>query len=273
MNYFISAMAGLVEGLSSSLPLSESGHRRLFDALTQQAMPALLPLAVALGMALVFHKTIFLALASLLELFKKAKAGKFRWKKASHYQKMAVFAPVAAVPYWLVCLLQTHYGILEGVGSSLLLVGILLILNAGLLFIGDHSVERDWTGIDLKIGHAIKLGLFQAAAFLPGFSRLGMTLCMGRNMGFEKKTALEFSVLTGILALLGGELIALQPSLAAIADGGLWAVAFGGALIASIGGSLLLKALVKKDKTYLLMIYSALAGIAAMVLNFILTKE
>ncbi len=229
----------------------------------------LLPLAVALAMVLVFHKTVFLAIGSLLDLFKKAKAGSFRWRKASRYQKMAAFAPVAAAPYWLICLLQARFGIFDGLGSSLLLVGILLLLNAGLLFIGDFSEEKNWDGTDLAVGHAIKLGLFQAASFLPGFSRTAMTLCMARNMGFEKNTALEFSMLTGILALLGGELISIQGSVASVSDWGLWAVAFGAAFLAAVAGLLLLKALVKREMTYLLLIYSVAAGIGAIVLNII----
>lgn len=269
MNYLTSILAGLTEGLSAALPLSETGHRRLFFELSGEEIPALLPLAVALAMALVFRKTLFLMLGSILDLFKKVKAGKFRWKKANRYQKMALLAPVAAVPYWLIALLQARYAILDGLGSTLLLVGILLALNAGLLFIGDFSEEKDWDHIDMTVGHAIKLGLFQAASFLPGFSRLGMTLCMARNMGFSKTCALEFSMMTGILAVLGGELINLGGSIASVSDWGLWAVAFGAALAAAVGGLLLLKALVKRDKTYLLMIYSIAAGIGAVVLNFI----
>lgn len=269
MNYLTSALAGLTEGLSSALPLSETGHRRLFLELFGEEIPALLPLAVALAMVLVFHKTVLLTLASILDLFKKMKAGSFRWKKANRYQKMALFAPVAAVPYWLVALLQARYAILDGLSSTLLLVGILLALNAGLLFIGDFSEEKDWDHIDMTVGHSIKLGLFQAASFLPGFSRLGMTLCMARNMGFSKTCALEFSMMTGILAILGGELIHIGGSVAAVTDWSRWAVAFGAALLAAVGGLLLLKALVKRDKTHLLMIWSIAAGIGAVVLNFI----
>ncbi len=267
MNYLTSALAGLTEGLSAALPLSETGHRLLFSELAKEAIPALLPLAVALAMAIVFHKTVFLTLAGIFDMLKKAKEGKFRWKKASRYQKMAVFAPVAAVPYWLLCLLQAHFGILDGLGQNLLLVGILLILNAGLLFIGDHSIEKGWDHIDMTAGHAIKLGFFQAASFLPGFSRTALTLCMARNMGFEKNAALEFSVMTGILALLGGELISVGASVEAVSHWGLWAVAFAAATVAAIGGLLLLKALVKADKTYLLMFYSLAAGIGAILLN------
>ena len=89
------------------------------------------------------------------------------------------------------------------------------------------------------------------------------------NMGFTKECALEFSMMSGILALLGGELISLSGSVSAVADWGLWVISFGAPLIAAIGGLLLLKLLVKKEKSYLLMFWSAAAGVGALVLNFI----
>lgn len=269
MSYLSSVLAGLTEGISSALPLSETAHRLLFNKLAGETDFSLLPAAVLLAMAIVFHKTLFLTVGSIFDMLKKSKEGKFRWKKASRYQKMAVLAPVAAIPYWVICFLQARFGILAGLGSNLLLVGVLLILNAGLLFIGDHSEQKHWDHTDMTAGHAIKLGLFQAASFLPGFSRVGMTLCMARNMGFTKECALEFSMMSGILALLGGELISLSGSVSAIADWGLWAISFGATLIAAIGGLLLLKLLVKKEKTYLLMFWSAAVGVGALVLNFI----
>ena len=269
MNQMLSILAGFVDGLTSGLPLSESGHRLIFAKLTEGDFLPLMPLAVVLALILVFHKTLFLAIASLFDMAKKSKEGKFRWTKAGHYQKLMAFSLLGAAPYWMMALLRSKFALLDGLGENLLLAGILLLLNAGLLFIGEFSEEKNWDAREMKGGHAIKLGLFQAASFLPGFSRMGMALCMGRNMGFKKETALEFAALSGIFALLGGELIGIRGSIGAVADWGIWALGFAAAFLGAVLGLLLLKVLVKKECSHFLLIWSALAGIGAIVLNIL----
>ena len=262
MRTLITFLGGLLEGLASALPISASAHRLLFEKITDSTLPAGLGLAVAAAMLLLFYKTAWECIRGIGKMITDKR---FRWRKASRYQKMAVYAPLAAVPYWILIFLQEHYGFLEGIGESLLLVGCLLIANAGLLFIGDYSVEKNWDLTDLSFGQALKLGLFQGASLLPGFSRTGMTFCMARNMGFQAQAALDFSIMTAIPALIGGSLMRMDFSMM----GRTFWVAMGAAFLGALGGLLLLKLLVKKENVSLLMFYSAALGIAAIVLNFV----
>ncbi len=259
------AIGGLLEGLASALPLSGSAHRLLFEKITQKTLPAGLELAVAAAMLLFFYKTAWECIKGIGKMIADSKNNKFRWRKANRYQKMAIYAPVAAVPYWILVFLQKHYGFLEGVGESLLLVGFLLLANAGLLFIADHSIEKNWDLTDLTFGHTLKLGLFQGASLLPGFSRTGLTFGMARNMGFKAKAALEFSIMTAIPALLGKGLMTADWTM----TGRTFWVAMAAAVLGALGGLYLLKLLVKKENISVLMFYSAALGVAAMVLNFI----
>ncbi len=261
--YLKSILFGLVEGLTSALPVSESGHRLLLESLLKKSAPALLPLGVALAIIIVFHKTLWQMILGLGGMFKK----NFRWKKANRYQRMAVYALPAAIPYWILLYLQRTYGILEGIGFNLLGCGILFALTAGLLFIGDHSIDRRWGITDMKGGHLFKLALFQGASILPGFSRTAFTLCMARNMGFDKTDAMEFSFIMAVPALLGGELLTLDP--AAIGPIGPWLAALAAATLAAIGGLLGVKALIKRDQLGWLLFYCLIAAVAAVVLNFV----
>lgn len=259
-------IGGLLEGLASALPISASAHRLIFEKLTKASLPAGLGLAVAAAMLLLFHKTAFECIKGIGKMIADSKKNKFRWRKASRYQKMALYAPLAAVPYWVLILLQTRFGFLEGIGESLILVGCLLIANAALLFIGDHSIEKHWDITDLSFGQAVKLGLFQGASLLPGFSRTGMTFCMARNMGFKAQAALDFSIMTAIPALLGGALLRIDW---AATDWAAFALGSVAAFLGALGGLFLLKRLVEKENVSLLMFYSAALGVAAIVLNFI----
>ena len=258
-------LGGLIEGLASALPLSASAHRLLFEKIAQKTLPAGLELAVAAALLLIFYKTAWECIKGIGKMIADNKKNRFRWRKASRYQKMAIYAPIAAVPYWVLVFLQKRYGFLEGVGESLLLVGGLLIANAGLLFLADHSIEKNWDLTDLTFGQAIKLGLFQGASLLPGFSRTGMTFCMARNMGFKAQAALDFSVMTAIPALIGKGLMSVDWTMM----GRTFWFTQGAAFLGALGGLYLLKLLVKKENVSILMFYSAALGVAAMVLNFI----
>lgn len=259
------ALGGLLEGLASAMPLSGSAHRLMFEKIAQKTLPAGLELAVAAAMLLLFHRTVWECIKGIGKMIADSKKNKFRWRKASRYQKMAIYAPLAAVPYWVLIFLQEQFGFLEGVGESLLLVGCLLIVNAGVLFIGDYSYEKNWDLTDLTFGQSLKLGLFQGASLLPGFSRTAMTFCMARNMGFKAQAALDFSMMTAIPALLGKGLMTMDWTM----TGRTFWVALGAAFLGALGGLALLKLLVKKENVSILMFYSAALGIAAIVLNFI----
>ena len=112
------ALGGLLEGLASAMPLSGSAHRLMFEKIAQKTLPAGLELAVAAAMLLLFHRTVWECIKGIGKMIADSKKNKFRWRKASRYQKMAIYAPLAAVPYWVLIFLQEQFGFLEGVGES-----------------------------------------------------------------------------------------------------------------------------------------------------------
>ena len=93
-----------------------------------------------------------------------------------------------------------------------------------------------------------------------------MTFCMARNMGFKAQAALDFSMMTAIPALAGAALLRMDW---AGTDWPAFAIASAAVFLGALGGLALLKLLVKKENVSILMFYSAAAGIAAIVLNFI----
>ena len=92
------ALGSLLEGLASALPLSASAHRLLFEKIAEKALPAGLELAVAAAMLLIFYKTLWGCIQGIGKMITDKR---FRWRKASRHQKMAIYAPIAAVPYWI----------------------------------------------------------------------------------------------------------------------------------------------------------------------------
>ena len=269
MDYIYAAIVGLIHGLCGILPVSEVGHLQILKKFTdlggaEAAVGPILPLAVLAAVVLVFHKTVWQMLLGLGTMIGGAFNGRFKWRKASKYQLMAVYLLIAAVPMGIVAFIRQFFSLTE----NLLLIGAMLLVTAGIIFIGTHSLCRVWTMLDMKPGHALKLGLFQAAAvFLPGLSRSGVTYSMGMNMGFDRETAMEFSFMLSIPALLTSFLMNLGGFSAMVPLSAL--VAAGVALLAGVGACLPLRALIRKDRFGIFLFYTAALGIAALVINFI----
>jgi len=88
----------------------------------------------------------------------------------------------------------------------------------------DRYARRDKAITEVRIRDAVIIGLAQALALVPGTSRSGVTITVGRLLGFERQDAARFSFLLSapviLLATLykGGELLLGD---AAVAWGGL----------------------------------------------------
>lgn len=72
--------------------------------------------------------------------------------------------------------------------------------------------DRDPTGaslVDLRVRHALIVGLMQSVALLPGVSRSGSTITGGLLSGLTREAATRFSFLLSIPALIGASMLSL----------------------------------------------------------------
>lgn len=85
-----------------------------------------------------------------------------------------------------------------------------------------HEVE------DLTLADAVKLGLAQACALIPGTSRSGATIIGGLLFGLSRKAATEFSFFLAIPTLLAATVYQLykERHLLVMDDLGMWMVGF-----------------------------------------------
>ncbi len=263
MTYLYEMIRGLVLGLGEILPISGSGHLTILEQanLLPAGNTALAQLGVLLAVVLVYHRTVWGMLTGICAMIKGSFTGTFKWRKAGKDQMMAAYLLLASLPLVLMAVLRQYIA----VGGGLLFTGIMLLVSAGLIFIGSHSLCRSWTVQDMKPSHAFKWGLFRAASILPGLSPSGVAISMGLNMGFNRQTALDFSFMLTVPAILCD---LCSSGVGALSLAGLAGLA--AAAAAAISAIFLLKWLVKNDRFGWFMVYCALAGIAAIVLNFVL---
>jgi len=63
---------------------------------------------------------------------------------------------------------------------------------------------------DLSLRDAVLMGLAQACALVPGVSRSGATISMGRFLGYEREAATRYAFLLAIPAVVGAGLFELK---------------------------------------------------------------
>ncbi len=277
MNYLYSFLLGVLQGLGEFLPVAGSAllligkEFGLPEDLIQSAnLDGILRWGALLAVLLVCRKTVFGLLGGIGTMIKGLFNGTFKWRKAGKYQLMAVWLLVATLPMAVLAFIQMYYDVLGRWSDHLLFVGAMLLVSAGLIFIGSHSICHRWTLRDMKMGHALKLGLFQAVACLPGLSRTGTTLSMARNMGFEKETASDLAIMMTLPTLLGTNLLRIGTrTMPSAGEWGILAVGFGSAFVFGVLALLLFKWLLKKDWFGYTMYYCILAGVIALVLYFV----
>jgi len=179
-------LLGLLQGLTEFLPVSSSGHLVIAQHLLGIKQPMLtFDIAVHVG-----------TLAAVITIF---------WRDVKYLlknplSKTMLLLVIATIPAVLAALLLGDF--IESLFSSLATVAIALILTGILLF---HSDKYRGQGRIEDMGYkkAIIVGLFQAAAIVPGLSRSGSTIFGALLGGLSRADAARFSFLLSIPIILG----------------------------------------------------------------------
>lgn len=276
MSYFQAILLGLVQGVAEFLPISSSGHLAILHNLMPQAEAAmdnitfdvLLHLGTLVAVIIVFHKTVYHMIVEFFKMISGIIGGTFMFRKANKYQIMGLYVIVTTAILIPFALIQDTIGM---VGEHLWAVGVCLLFTAFLLFVADHSVVGEKQMKDMTLLQAIKLGLFQGLATLPGVSRSGSTIAAGINMGFDRNTMVEFSFMMSIPAVLGAVVLDLGDMVTGFqgADIGPYLVGTLVATVVGVASIKLLSLVAKRNKFGWFMWYCLAMGVLAIVLDVI----
>ncbi len=213
---------GFIQGVAEFLPISSSGHLAIFknvlgfDTDTGLLFDVLLHLGTLAAVFVVFHKDIF-------ELIKEGFAiiGQFFKSLFGCLFKKAKWQPVVTTPYrrfvMLVIVSTIPTGIMGilledaiGAASATLIVpGILLLINGIQLLISDRLPDGALTEADASYGKAAIVGVAQGIATFPGISRSGTTITACLACGFKREFAVKYSFIMSIPAILGALVLEL----------------------------------------------------------------
>ena len=252
---------GIVQGLTEFLPVSSSGHLELVKALLgNDSLPAesllltvVLHFATALATMVVFRKDI-------AQIFK----GLFQFKANEEFT-FSLKIVLSMIPAAVIGVLFNDE--IEALFSQqILLVGFMLLLTGGLLFLADRAKKTDR---NVGYTHALIIGIAQAIAILPGISRSGATRSTAVLLGIDREKSARFSFLMVIPLILGkmakdimeGQLMETQIG---------WAPLIVGATAAFIAGLFACQwmiALVKKSQLKYFSFYCLIVGVLAIVFS------
>jgi undecaprenyl-diphosphatase len=194
MSWLEAIILGLVEGITEFLPVSSTGHLIL-----TQALLGLEGEAVDRHIIIIQGAAI---LAVCWEFRQKLLHTAFGLHRDPIARRFFLNLVIASVP--LAVLGLTFEEQIKAVLFNAVTVAIALVLGGVVILWAERRKheERVQNVDQLTKLDAVKLGLFQALALIPGTSRSGSTIIGGLLTGLSRRTAAEFSFFLAIPALL-----------------------------------------------------------------------
>ena len=216
------AIMGVVEGLTEFLPISSTGHLILAGALLgfDDEKGKVFDIAIQTG-------AIF---AVILVYWQKIRDTVLALPTDRQARRFALNVLIAFVPAVILGLLfgkaiKAHLFTPLVVASTFILGGF-IILWAERRQQKNPSVARIQTVEDMTPMDALKVGLAQCLAMIPGTSRSGATIIGGMLLGLSRKAATDFSFYLAVPTLIGAGVYSLykERALLSLADVPLFAV-------------------------------------------------
>ncbi len=197
---------GTIQGLTEFLPISSSAHLRIYPELfgwgdPGAAFTAVIQIGTELAVLIFFRRDIVrIASRWLRSLVQPEHRGHLD-------ARMGWFIIIGSLP--IVVLGIALKDVIERDFRSLWIIGTALIVLGIALGLADRFGRNDRELKELGLRDAVLMGLAQAAALVPGVSRSGATLSMGRILGYEREAATRFAFLLAIPAVVGAGIFEL----------------------------------------------------------------
>jgi undecaprenyl-diphosphatase len=213
------AIMGVVEGLTEFLPISSTGHLILAGSLLgfDDAKAKVFDIAIQTG-------AIF---AVILVYWQKIRSTVVELPSSRQARKFALNVLIGFLPAVVLALIfgkfiKAHLFTPTVVATTFILGGFVILWAER----RPASATRVLTVDEMTPMDALKVGLVQCLAMVPGTSRSGATIIGGMLMGLSRKAATDFSFFLAIPTLIGAGVYSLykERALLSAADIPLFAV-------------------------------------------------
>ena len=196
---------GIVQGLTEFLPISSSAHIRIVGAFMPNAndpgaaFTAITQIGTELAVLIFFRRDIIKILRAWFK------------RDGSADARLGTLIIIGTLPIIVLGYLGQDY--ITNNFRSLWLIASTLIIFGLILGFADRvgRSQKDLTTLNARDG--VIYGFAQSLALIPGVSRSGATIALGRFLGYKREAALRYSFLLALPAVFGSGLYELKKAL------------------------------------------------------------
>ena len=258
----------VIQGLTEFLPVSSSGHlsvARHFMNVDDGGivLSVVLHLGPRVAVLIAFRTRIWGMIKEFFLSIRDIFTGRFRWSEMNDDRRMMVMVILATLILVPFALIKDWFTSVQE-DSDIIFEGCAFIFTSIVLFLSDACVKGHKTGKDIKVKDAVTVGLFQVVALFPGVSRSGSTVSAGLFCGLARETAVAFSFILGIPAILGSAVLEAKDVIGAGIEIDAVPMLIGAAVSAVVGllAIKLVQVIIKNDKFKIFGVYTLLLGLA-----------
>jgi len=214
---FEAIFLGALQGLTEFLPISSSAHIRIAGALFGTAedpgarFTAITQIGTELAVLIFFRNDIKQIVSAWFRQITKRPGLSSSEKSDARMGWLIIVGslPIAVLGYLGKEIITNDFRSLWLIASTLIIFGVIL-------GIADKYGNSDRDLSTLSVRDGLLYGVAQSLALIPGVSRSGATLAMGRFLGYSRQAALRYSFLLALPAVFGSGFYELK---GAIGDG------------------------------------------------------
>ena len=201
---FEALILGIVQGLTEFLPISSSAHIRIVGEFLDGAkdpgarFTAITQIGTELAVLIFFRKDIAAIIRAWFQEAIMRKEISAEDKPRARMGWLIIFGTIPIV-------ILGYFGsdIIEKDLRSLWLIASVMIIFGVILGFADKYGKSERSLEQLNTKHGLLYGAAQALALVPGVSRSGATIAMGRFLGYSRDAALRYSFLLALPAVFG----------------------------------------------------------------------
>lgn len=256
---------GLIQGFTEPIPVSSSGHLRIFEELLGNGFfndlnfEIIVNFGSFLAIVLFFWKDIW---TLILDFFGYIKTKKKSYQDGFRY---CMFIIIGTIPAGIAGILLKDF--IEESLSSVRIVGAALVITSLFLYL-----IKDFKGIkndrEITYKDAFIIGLFQMIALFPGISRSGATIVGAMFLNFKRDTAFKFSFMLYLPISLATMMLGTKDLIASHPSGSLLFYYFIGMLSSFIMTFFATKwfhNIMKKGRLMYFVVYCLIVGFAVIL--------
>jgi len=207
LHLFEALIFGIVQGISEFLPISSTAHIIIVELLLGYNFPGLafeiyLHIASVFAVMLYFRRELWAVITGFFSYFSKQTA-----ENRVHFMFGIYIIVATAITGVLGIFLK--FQVVDVMKTPTFIAAALAVTGTALILIERFKEYGSRREDKMTYLDAVLVGLAQTVAVLPGISRSGSTVIVALWAGLDRETAVRYSFLLVIPAILGSTVLAI----------------------------------------------------------------